>query len=116
MKKLLEKDKKIRKKVKVLEQKKFILKTISSNSLFFSLIRLNAFYFINKLSNRSSKTFVSNRCVLTQNKKRLNKLNNFSRIIFRKLAKNNKIPGEFYSSCINLCMHLKNDFVSIYCF
>ena len=99
MKKLLEKDKKTRKKIKVLEQKKFILKIISTNSLFFSLIRLNALSSVNELSSRSSKTFVSNRCVLTKNKKRLNKFNNFSRIIFRKLAKNNKITGIFKTSC-----------------
>lgn len=93
MKKLLEKDKKIRKKIKTLEQKKFILKTISHNFWFINLIRLNALHNLNKLSNRSSKTLISNKCVLTRNKKRLNKLTNFSRIIFRKLAKKEKIPG-----------------------
>ena len=98
MKKLLEKDKKIREKVKISEQKKFILKTISGNFLLMNLIRLNALYNINKLSNQSSKTFISNKCVLTKNKKRLNKLTNFSRIIFRKLARKTKIPGIYKTS------------------
>lgn len=98
MKKLLEKDKKIRKNIKILEQKKFILKTISNNFLLNHLIRLTALDNLNKLSNRSSKTFTSNKCVLTRNKKRLNKLTNFSRIIFRELAKNEKISGIYKSS------------------
>ena len=98
MKKLLEKDKKIRKKVKTFEQKKFVLKTISTNFLFMNLTRLNALHTINRLSNRSSKTFTSNRCILTKNKKRLNKLTHFSRIIFRQLARNRKIPGIYKTS------------------
>jgi ribosomal protein S14 len=98
MKKLLEKDKKIRKNNKILEQKRFILKTIYNNSWFLNLIRLNAVDSLNKLTNRSSKTFISNKCVVTKNKKRLNKLTNFSRIIFRNLAKKKKIPGIYKSS------------------
>ena len=98
MKKLLEKDKKIRKNIKILEQKKFVLKLISHNFSLIHLIRLNALHNLNKLSNRSSKTFTSNKCVLTRNKKRLNKLTNFSRIIFRKLVKNKKIIGLYKSS------------------
>jgi ribosomal protein S14 len=98
MKKLLEKDKKIRKNIKILEQKKFILKTIYYNFWFINLIRLNALDGLNKLSNRSSKTFISNKCVLTRNKKRFNKLTSFSRIIFRQLAKKEKISGIYKSS------------------
>ena len=98
MKKLLEKDKKIRKNIKILEQKRFVLKTIYYNFWFINLVRLNALHDLNKLSNRSSKTFTSNKCVLTRNKKRLNKLTNFSRIIFHTLAKKGKIPGIYKSS------------------
>lgn len=91
MKKLLEKDKKIRNKIKKLEKKKFILKTISNNTHLSNLIRFNAFYNLNKLPNISSKTYISNRCVNTVNKKKFNKLTHFSRMIFLKLARNNKI-------------------------
>lgn len=98
MKKLLEKDKKIRKNIKMLEQKKFILKTIYNNFWFNSLIRLNAIDRLYNLSNRSSKTFILNKCILTKNKKRLNKLTNFSRIIFRNLVKKGKISGMYKCS------------------
>lgn len=98
MKKLLAKDKKIRKTIKNLEKKKFILKSIQNNSNFCNLIRLNTFYKLSKLPNYSSKVFVSNRCVETINKKKFTNLANFSRIVFLKLAKNGSIHGmqKFY--------------------
>jgi hypothetical protein len=76
MKKLLEKDKQIE-KIKNLEKKKFILKTISNNTYLSNLIRFNAFYNLNKLPNTASKTYISNRCVNTVNKKKFNKLTHF---------------------------------------
>ena len=93
MKKLVAKDKKIREKVKNLEKKRFIFQTISNNSNLSHLIRFNAFSKLNQLSVKASKTFISNRCVNTFNKKKSNKLTNFSRIIFLKLARNKKIHG-----------------------
>ena len=93
MKKLLAKDKKIRKIIKKVEKKKFVLKTISNNSSLSNLIRLNAFYNLNRLTCKSSKTFVSNRCVYTYNKKKFNKLTHFSRFIFLKLAQQNNVYG-----------------------
>lgn len=93
MKKLLEKDKKIRKILKNFEKKKFIFKTISINSNLPILLRFNAFNNLNKITKKASKTFISNRCVLTINKKKFNKLTHFSRIVFLKLAKQNRISG-----------------------
>lgn len=98
MKKLLEKDKIIRKKIKTFEKKKFILKIISNNSNLSNLIRFNAFYNLNKLPKKASKTYVSNRCVTTVNKKKFNRLTNFSRIVFLNLARNNNIFGLWKSS------------------
>lgn len=98
MKKLLEKDKKIRRKIKKLEKQKFIFRAISNNSTLSNLIRFNAFYNLNQLPSRASKTFVSNRCVNTFNKKKSNKLTHFSRIIFLRLARNHKIHGLTKSS------------------
>lgn len=98
MKKLVEKDKKIRRKVKNLEKKKFIFQTISNNSNLSNLIRFNAFYNLHNLPIKTSKTFISNRCVNTFNKKKSNKLTHFSRIIFLRLARNKKIHGLVKSS------------------
>ena len=95
MKKLIEKDKKIRKKIEIFEKKKFILKIISNNFFLNNLIRYNAIKSLNRLPTQSSKTLISKKCVLTLNKKKFNKLTNFSRIIFRKLVKKEKIFGVY---------------------
>jgi ribosomal protein S14 len=93
MKKLLEKDKKVRKKIKKFEKKKFILKAISNNLNLPDLIRFNAFNNLNEMPKNASKSFISNRCVNTINKKKFNKLTNYSRIIFLKLARHKSIYG-----------------------
>lgn len=93
MKKLLEKDKKVRKKIKKFEKKKFILKTISNNLNLPDLVRFNAFNNLNEMPKNTSKSFISNRCVNTINKKKFNKLTNYSRIIFLKLARHKSIYG-----------------------
>ena len=93
MKKILAKDKKVRKLVKKFEKQRFVLKSICNNSNFNSLIKLNAFYKLSVLSRYSSKSFISNRCVLTINKKKFNKLTNFSRIVFLKLVKHRNLHG-----------------------
>lgn len=93
MKKLLEKDKKVRKKIKKFEKKKFILKTISNNLNLPDLVRFNAFNNMNEMPKNTSKSFISNRCVNTINKKKFNKLTNYSRIIFLKLARHKSIYG-----------------------
>ena len=82
MKKLIEKDKKIRKKVKEFEKQKFTLKMIINNLNLPYLIRFKASNNLNKMSKKVSKTLISNRCITTVNKKKFNKLTNYSRIFF----------------------------------
>jgi ribosomal protein S14 len=98
MRKLLEKDKKTRKNVYRFENFHFILKIITQNQNFFSLIRWKANSKLNNLPSRSSKTFLSNRCILTTNKKKTNKLTNFSRTVLLKLIKTKSISNIYKSS------------------
>ena len=93
MKKLLEKDKKIRKLIKKSEKKKFILKTILNNLNLPYLLRFNAFNNLNTINKKASKTLISNRCIATVNKKKFGKLTHYSRIFFLKLAQHKKIHG-----------------------
>lgn len=93
MKKLLEKDKKVRKEIKKLEKKKIVLKNISNNLNLPDLIRFNAFHSLNKISKQTSKNLISNRCVNTINKKKFNKFTHYSRIVFLKLARHKNIYG-----------------------
>lgn len=93
MKKLLGKDIKIRKKIKNSEKKRFVLKTIINNLNLANLVRFNALSNINKIQKQTSKTFISNRCVNTINKKKFNKSSKFSRIVFFKLARGRRIFG-----------------------
>jgi len=98
MKKLLEKDKKIRKTIYNFEKKKFILKSIFQNLNFFNLIRWKAYFNLTVLPSKSSKTFITNRCVKTIHKKKFNKLTNFSRMVFLKLVKENQINSIYKGS------------------
>nr|WAK85000.1 ribosomal protein S14 [Amicula sp. isolate GU52X-4 cfCalB7] len=93
MKKLLEKNKKLRLKLNKIEYKHFILKSIFKNFNFFDLIRWNAFLKLKKLSKKSSKISISNRCLYSINKKRFNKYSPFSRHIFLKLIRSGSING-----------------------
>lgn len=93
MKKIVAKDIKVRKNIKHLEKKRFILKSIQNNSNFNNLIRLNTFYKLSSLPVSSSKSLTSNRCVETINKKKFTNLANFSRIVFLKLVKKGSIYG-----------------------
>lgn len=96
--KILERDKKNRKEIYFFEKKRFILKMISQNKNFLSLLRWKAKLKLNTLPTRSSKTFLSNLCILTINKKKFNKLTNFSRIVFLKLTDKKKICNIYKSS------------------
>ena len=96
--KLRERDKKIRININAFEKKRFVLKLIGQNLNFFSLIRWKAKSQLNILPSRSSKTYLSNLCILTTNKKKFNKLTNFSRIVFLKLVNNKKICNIYKSS------------------
>lgn len=98
MKKLLEKDKKHRLKIGVVEQQNFILKSIFKNLNYFTLIRWNAFLKLKKSSKNSSKISTINRCVYTVNKKRFNKHTLFSRYVFLKLIRSGDINGMQKSS------------------
>jgi ribosomal protein S14 len=93
MKKLTEKDKKLRKNVLDTEKLHFILKSIFTNFNFFVLIRWNAFLKLKFLLNNSYKTSLSNRCLQTSNRKRFNKFTHFSRCIFLKQLRFGKIYG-----------------------
>jgi len=98
MKKLIEKDKKIRFNIKNIEKKHFILKFIFNNFNFFILIRWFSLLKLKLLAKNSSKTFIVNRCLLSVNKKRFSKLTVFSRHIFIKLLKTASIAGMQKSS------------------
>lgn len=93
MKKLLEKDKKLRLKIKQVEKKNFILKSIFKNFNFFILIRWNAFLKLKTLNKSNSIISLSPRCVATINKKRFNKFTPFSRHVFLKLIRSGQISG-----------------------
>jgi ribosomal protein S14 len=93
MKKLLEKDKKLRKQIHLSNQQHFVLKSILKNFNIFTLIRWNAFLKLKDLSEKNSTISVINRCLTTINKKRFNKLTGFSRHVFLKLIRSGKISG-----------------------
>ena len=93
MKKILTKDKKTRMFIKDLELKHFILKQISNNNNFQKITKWNALNKLSYLPKFSSKTYITNRCVKTVNKKTFHKFSNFSRMVFLKLARNGYISG-----------------------
>ena len=93
MKKLLVKDKKIRLIVEKNEKICLILISIFRNLNFSSLIRWNAFLKLKKIKSKHSEVSLSNRCLVTINKKRFNSLTKFSRNIFLKLIRSGKIYG-----------------------
>lgn len=93
MKKLREKDKKIRTEFSKIEKQYFILKSIFHNFNFFVLIRWNSFLKLKHLTSGNSKISVTYRCLNNSNKKRFNKLTTFSRNTFLKLIRSGHISG-----------------------
>ena len=93
MKKLLEKDKKLRHGVKFTENQHFVLKSIFKNFNFFTLVRWNAFLKLKFLTKNNSKISITNRCLQGINRKRFNKLTTFSRHMLLKLIRSNLITG-----------------------
>jgi ribosomal protein S14 len=87
------KNKKVRQVIKKLEQSRFILKTISKNTNLFYLTRWKAFFKLKSLPKTSSKTIITNRCIITRRKKRLTKILNVSRLVFLKFARSAEISG-----------------------
>lgn len=98
MKKLIEKDKKRRKIIQKYEKTLLIFKMIRNNRNLPFIVRFNALKHINHIERNASKTFLSNRCVKTINKKKFHNRTHYSRIFFLKLAKNNRIYGLTKSS------------------
>ena len=90
MKKLFSRDKKIRSSIQKSDKRHFILTSISRNLNFAPLVRWNSFL---KLKTNNSKISLSNRCLLTANKKRFNKFTKFSRNVFLKFVRAGKIYG-----------------------
>jgi len=93
MKKLLEKDKKLRLKIKQIEKKNFILKSIFRNLNFSILVRWNSFTQLKDLNKGKSSVSLVPRCLYSINKKRFNKLTPFSRHVFLKLIRSGQISG-----------------------
>ena len=93
MKKLLAKDKKLRFKILKFENQHLVLKSIFKNLNLCTLIRWNAFIKLHNLSNNGNKNSLYNKCLHSANKKRFNKLTNFSRHIFLKLIRSGQING-----------------------
>jgi len=93
MKYLNIKNKKNRNTVKKLEQNKFILKIISKNTNLFDLTRWKASLKLKKLKKTSSKTVVTNRCILSNRKNRLTRKINLSRLLFLNFARSAEING-----------------------
>ena len=93
MKYLVQKEKSNRIKYKSFEIKKFILKSLFYNTNFSKLLRWKVLKKTNEFSPKTSLNHLTNRCVVTGRKKRLNALYHFSRIFFLKLARSGYING-----------------------
>jgi ribosomal protein S14 len=93
MKKLIEKDKNLRKQIILKEHEHFILKSILKNLNFFTLIRWNAFLKLKSITQNASKISTINRCLYTVNKKRFNRLTGFSRHVFLKNIRSGSVIG-----------------------
>jgi small subunit ribosomal protein S14 len=93
MNKFLQKDKKNRKFVKQFELDRFILKSIIKNVNYSNMARWNAILLLTELPTKSSEVLLINRCIITGNKKRVNNLYNYSRMVFLKLIRYGYISG-----------------------
>jgi ribosomal protein S14 len=93
MKKLIEKDKKLRNQIVLKEYEHFVLKSIIKNLNFFTLIRWNAYLKLKNITQNASKSSTINRCLYTVNKKRFNKLTGFSRHVFLKYIRSGSVVG-----------------------
>jgi ribosomal protein S14 len=98
MKKLIEKDRRFRNNLLKTEISYLVLKSIFKNVNYPSLVRWNAFLKLENLASKGNKIMLSNRCLKTVNKKRFNKLTNFSRHIFLKQIRSGQIHGMKKSS------------------
>lgn len=94
MKKLIEKDKKIRDNFKSVEKQNVILKHIFKNSNFLLLTRWQSFFKLQQImSKKNSKISVSSRCLYTINKKKFNNKTLFSRHSYLKQIRSGELHG-----------------------
>jgi len=92
MKKLQYRDKKVRSAVKQLEAKKQLLQMILDNKHVSRFVKGKVRLKNNsELLSNSSKTRITNRCILTNRKKRVNKYYNLSRLVFIRFMKDNSL-------------------------
>lgn len=91
MKKLFIKDKILRQNFKNINKNYFLLKLILKNFNVFSLSRRNVFSDLNKL--KIYNVSISDRCIVSINKKKFNKFFLYSRIILLKKIYEGKIIG-----------------------
>ena len=91
MKKLYNKDKKLRNLIKINNKKYFLLKSIIKNTFLFILMRYKAYLKLKYLFVFNSNISIINQCTITYNKKRFNKFSSFSRYIFFKKIQNGEI-------------------------
>jgi ribosomal protein S14 len=91
MKKLYIKDKNLRQNLKNINKKYFLLKIILKNYNIFSLSRIKAVIDLNKL--KIYNVSISDRCIVSFNKKKFNKFVLYSRIILLKKIYKNKVIG-----------------------
>lgn len=87
------KDQNLREKHKILDLKRFVLKTIFKNDSFVRLVRWNAFLKLKTVSRFSNRVGAVNLCVESVTKKRLNNLTKLSRHIFLKHLKSGAITN-----------------------
>ena len=93
MKKLIRKDKKLRKLIKFLDKKIFVFKLISKNLHLFILLRYKASLSLKKLLEYKSSVSISNRCIKSGSRKRFNSKTLENRSIFLKKIYKGKIVG-----------------------
>ena len=90
MKKLLQSDKRKRKFVYNLEINHYVAKAVFKNSNYSKFIRWNE---MSKFLRKASVTQTVNRCILTGRKARVNKLYNYSRLVFLRLVRAGLLSG-----------------------
>lgn len=84
-------DKKLRSLLKDKEKNSFVMRSIRNNTNLPTLIRWNAVKLLQ--NNNVSYVSLSNRCLFSANKKRLNKWSAFSRHTYLKLLRSGNIAG-----------------------
>ena len=93
MNRIIKKDKQLRISLNKINITYFLLKLIIKNKNLFFFTRLNAYIKITNLTKKASFISISNRCIISYNKKRFNKYTLYSRIILLKKIQCNEIVG-----------------------